>query len=283
MTAPPTSSFSPGTATPPAAVWEGELEIFGQRISASSGAQVGSNDFQLSDMGTPGNVTVGAFRPAIAVRTLGTSEYLIAWHADQDTLGLVDDEYEIYGQRINAATGVLVGVAGSAPQRHGPGRRHRLDARSAAVAYNPAEDEYLVVWEGDDDNGTLVDGETEIFAQRVNAATGAQVGAGDFRISDMGPDGDPAYDAQKPAVAYNGVNHEYLVVWSGEENIGALVNGEFEIFGQRIDAGTGLQVGLNDFRISDMGPDGAPNFDALEPAVAFNSVGNEYLVVWEGD
>ncbi len=78
------------------------------------------------------------------------------------------------------------------------------------------------------------------------------------RISSVGPDGDPDYDASYPAVAYNSTHNQYLVVWSGEDETPPLVEGEEEIFGQRLYADGG-QVGPNDFRLSDMGPDGDTN------------------------
>ncbi|MCC7361271.1 MAG: hypothetical protein IT317_17430, partial [Anaerolineales bacterium] len=126
------------------------------------------------------------------------------------------------------------------------------DARAPAVAYNSQNDEYLVVWRGDDNSGGLVDEEYEIFGQRLNAATGAELG-GDFRLSDMGPDGSTSYNAFDPAVAYNSQNDEYLVVWWGDDNSGGLVDDEYEIFGQRLNAATGAELG-GDFRLSDMGP-----------------------------
>jgi len=116
----------------------------------------------------------------------------------------------------------------------------------------------------------------------VNAATGNQIGANDFRLSDMGPDGDVNYQATVPAVAYSSRDNEYLVVWSGDDNSGALADGEYEIFGQRVDAATGAES-ESDFRLSDMGPDGQPVYDAREMALAYNSGGNQYLVVWSGD
>ena len=100
------------------------------------------------------------------------------------------------------------------------------------MAYNPTQDEYLVVWSGDDNTGSLVDNENEIFGQRVDGATGAVIG-GDFRLSDMGPDGDTNYDAGLPTVAYNPTQDDYLVVWEGDDNTGTLAVGETEIFGQR--------------------------------------------------
>lgn len=50
-----------------------------------------------------------------------------------------------------------------------------------------------------------MDGESEIFGRRVNAANGAKIGE-DTRLSDMGPDGNVTYDAENPAVAYNSIN-----------------------------------------------------------------------------
>ena len=261
---------------------DGEFEIFGQLIDATSGAEAGSNDFVMTDTGTPGLTTVGAFLPEVAARTSGTVEYLVGWHADTDLNGLSEGEFEIYGQRLRS-DGNETGTDDFRISDMGRDGDIDWDARQADAVYNPDENEYLVVWEGDDNVGTLVDGETEIFGQRIDAATGSEVGINDFRISDMGPDGDPAFDAQKPAVAYNRVAHEYLVVWSGEDDTGTLVAGEFEIFGQRLAGATGAEVGTNDFRISDMGPDGSDLYAAFNPAVAFSVTSNEYLVVWEGD
>jgi hypothetical protein len=51
-----------------------------------------------------------------------------------------------------------------------------------AVAYNSTADEYLVVWDGDDRSGALDNDEFEVYGQRLDASTGAKVGANDFRI-----------------------------------------------------------------------------------------------------
>lgn len=90
------------------------------------------------------------------------------------------------------------------------------------------------MWAGDDDAGGLSDSEFEIYGQRLDANTGTEVGPNDVRISDIGPDGNIAYDANVPAVAFNPASHEYLVVWEGDDNIGPLVEDEIEIFGQRL-------------------------------------------------
>lgn len=257
---------------------EGEFEIYLQRIQASSGVELGSNDVRLSSMGTDGDRAYDAASPVLAVNaTSGTA--LVVWEGDQDTLGLANEEFEIYSQLIDAV-GNQIGVDDQRLSDMGPDGDIDYDAGHPAVSYNPVNQEFLVVWEGDDTTGTLVDGESEIFAQRVDAVSGLELGANDFRISHMGPDGDPAFDAIRPASAYNSVSHEYLVVWSGETG---LTSGEFEIYGQRLDATTGAEIGSDDFRISDMGPDGSDIYDAELPAVAHNPIDNTYLVVWRGD
>ncbi len=261
---------------------DGESEIYGQRINAANGDEVGA-DFRISDMGaTDGDEDFDAFNPAVAYNSTD-NEYLVVWQGDDDTGALVDDEVEIYGQRIDAETGAEVDTDFRISDMGTDGDED-FDAFNPAVAYNSEDNEYLVVWQGDDDAGSLVDNELEIYGQRIDAETGAEVGTNDFRISDMGAtDGDTAYRAQHPAVAYNSTNNEYLVVWAGDDDSPPLVDDEFEIFGQRINAASGAEVGA-DFRLSDMGTtDGDTAFGAYGPAVAYNFTDNEYLVVWMGD
>jgi hypothetical protein len=233
-------------------------------------------------MGGTGDPAYAAIAPAVAYN-LDDNQYLVVWHGDKNVSGLVDDEYEIFGQRLDGATGTEVGTNDFRISGMGGTGDPSFDGRDPVVAYNILENEYLVVWSGDDDVGGLVNNDYEIFGQRLIAATGIAVGADDFRISDMGGTGDDSFDAMSPAVAYNSTDNEFLVVWYGDDNVGGLVDHEHEIFGQRIDAIDGGQVGANDFRISDMGGTGDPDFDGWSPAVAYNSMNNEYLVVWSGD
>ncbi len=258
---------------------DGEYEIFAQRVSAT-GAQIGAG-LRISAMGPDGSATYGAIMPDVAYNSTD-NEYLVVWHGDDMGAALVDDEFEVYGQRLDAA-GNQVGHDDLRLSDMGPDGFSGYDGGFPSVAYNPIGNEYLVVWTGDDNTVPLVNDEFEIFGQLVNAATGAQVGVNDFRLSDMGPDGVPSYSADQPAVAYDSHDGEYLVVWHGDDNTAPLVDDEFEVFGQRVDAARGGQVGANDFRLSDMGPDGDPDYDASYPAVAYNGAGSQYLAVWEGD
>src|SRR5262245_1151572 len=231
-------------------------------------------------MGPEGYTGFFAVDPAVAYNP-PANEYLVVWEGNDTAGPLGNTGQEIYGQRLSAAGG-QVGAHDFRLSDMGTEGDTSFNAFEPAVAYNGASNEYLVVWSGDDNTGPLVDQEYEIFGQRVSAATGAEVGANDFRISDMGPDGDTGFGAFDSAVTYNGTNNEYLVVWSGDDNTGPLAKDEFEVFGQRL-AATGAEVGENDFRLSDLGPDGDTRFGAGSPAVAYNRASNEYLVVWGGD
>ena len=257
-----------------------EFEIYGQRLNAATGAEL-TADLRLSDMGPDGNANYDAWEPAVAYNST-SNQYLVVWRGDDDTPPLVDEEFEVYGQRLNGASGVPLGANDFRLSDMGPDGDAGYDAYEPAVTYNPTDHEYLVVWRGDDDTGALVDGEYEIWGQRLDGATAAEIGA-DLRLTDVGPDGNASYDAFSPAVTHNSVNNEYMVVWYGDDDTTPLVDGEYEIFGQRVDGATGAEIGDNDFRLSDMGPDGDADYDARETALACNSTANDYLVVWSGD
>ncbi len=268
-------------------VWEGdhltdeEYEIWGQRIDAATGLAIGTL-FRISDMGPEEDTSYEARNPAV-VYNATDDEYLVVWWGDDSSGALVNDEFEIFGQRIDATTGVEAGTNDFRISDMGTDGSTLYGAFYPRVAYDTTDNEYLVVWEGDDSTAPLVDGESEIFAQRLDAATGAETGTNDFRISDMGPDGDVNYGAFKPDISYNATAHEYLAVWTGDDNTASLVNDEFEIYGQRLQAPDGTETGTNDFRISDMGPDGNVNYSADNAAIAYDSNNNRYFVVWEGD
>jgi hypothetical protein len=243
-----------------------QFEIYGQRVSAT-GIEVGPNDFRISDAGPDGRGAFDASRPDLAYNS-ATNEFLVVWYGD-DT---VDNEFEIYGQRITA-TGAEVGPNDFRISDAGPDGDPNYDSFKPEAAYNSQANEFLVVWYADD----AVNDELEVYGQRL-AASGAEVGANDFRISDAGPNGNPSFAAQRPSVAYSPQANEYLVVWDEDDNTPPLVAGENEIFGQRL-AATGAEVGANDFRISDAGPDGDPRFDAVRPVVVAGQA-NEYMVAW---
>lgn len=117
------------------------------------------------------------------------------------------------------------------------------------------------------------------LAAATPIATAGPIGPDDFRISDIGPDGSPGYEAQQQDAAYNPATDQFLVVWRGDEQ-GDL---QAEIHGQLVDARTGATAGPNDFLVARIGPVGEDDTDAIEPAVAYNSARNEFVVVFAGD
>jgi len=124
----------------------------------------------------------------------------------------------------------------------------------------------------------LVNDEYEIFGQEMEYNSDVLTESGsDFRISVMGPDGDPNSDALSPDIAFNKAKGEYLVVWSGNEDP---AKEDFEIWGRLILAGGSFDAQQ---KISDMGPVGETGFFANDPALVYNPDAEEWLVVWEGN
>jgi hypothetical protein len=130
------------------------------------------------------------------------------------------------------------------------------DRYKPGVAYNWVHDEYLVVW-----HNTWPDGHRDIYARRVSES--GQLLSW-FAVS-TGPN-----DRIQPAVAYNATADEYLVVWMYDVN----GNGSrYEIWGRTIAWNGAYQN---------------PEFQIIThsdrtfwtPRVAWNSIRNEYMVVW---
>lgn len=90
----------------------------------------------------------------------------------------------------------------------------------------------------------------------------------EFRISEPTAGAQP--ERYEPAVAYNRVHHEYLVLW---ENSWAY--SPTEIYAQRVSASGQLISGF--LAASGVGGDGRPR---TAPAVAYNAAADEYLVVY---
>lgn len=246
-----------------------EFEIFGQRLS-STGAEIGTNDFRISNMGTNGDTAAVGDVPWVAHNTTN-NEYLVVWRGHNGS-----GEFEIWGQRLSGVTGGETGGGDFRISDAGPDGDLTRFALEPSVAYNSTNNEYLVAWQADE----FVDNETDIYGQRINAATGAEVGTNDFRISDMGPNGDTNYIGQAPAIAYNSYSNEYLVVFYGVDPVFAGA----QVYGQRLNAATGAEVGTNDFLISDVGPGvGMSLYNANYPAVAFSRAARQYVVVWPSD
>ena len=264
-----------------------EWEIFGTRVNANSGLVTGFQ-FRISFMGddNESNATtrVGFFagEPEVAWDSVN-NQYLVVWYGDDDTTPLVDNEREIFGQRLTS----LGGLDGPRIRisTNGPPQDTTFLVQNPDVVYNATEQEFLVVWRGEDDTSPVVDNEHEVYAQRINAngTLDGQV----IRVSFAGNDSETNatirdnFFVQDPAVAWNSVDNEYLVVWSGDDDTAPAIDNEIEISGQLL-SGIGVPSGSN-FRISDMGSSTDTGYRAQRPAISYNAIDNQYLVAWQGN
>ena len=238
-------------------------EIHGRVLGP--GGQPRGEQFQISGPTTGG----GAYGPEVTYNPI-SEEYLVAWVGST-----IAGDSEIYIQRLSAS-GAELGVDDQRVSDLGIDGDMSYSAGLPSVVHNPARNEYLLAYRGDETSGA-----DEVFIQRV-AADGTALGITDQRISMMGPAGDANYGGQAPSVAYNGAADEYLVVWYGNDDRPGLAAGEDEIFMQRISA-TGVEVGTDDQLISSQGPALDTDYDAEDPAVVANGVDGDYLVAWVGD
>lgn len=229
------------------------------------------NDFQITTTGTDGSILVFSAVAAVA-HNATDNEYLVVFQRDISD-AIDESEVEVFGQRIDAATGENIGEAFRISDA-GPDDDVQFDVFDPRVAWNGTDNQYLVVWNADDDTGALVDQKFEIYGQLIDGATGAEIGS-DFRISQTGADVDDTTDAFDPDVVWNGTDNEYLVVWDADPT-----GGIFQVYGQRLSA-AGAAIAPA-FQISDV-PNTLTGDGAVFPSAAWNSVENEYLVVWMAD
>jgi len=256
-----------------------EVEIYAQRVNSTTETNIGAPS-RVSQMGPDGDTAYDARNPDVTYNSLN-NEYLVVWYGDTNNGGVVEGEFEIWGKRINASTGQAIGSQFRISQM-GPIGNRSYDAIDPVVAYNSTNNNYLVVWRGEDGNLPSAIGEFEIFAQQISSS-GQELGSDDFKVSDMGADNSALYDAYSPSIDYNAINNEFLVVWYGDDNNAGHVSGEFEIYGQRIDANNGIELGVNDFLISETGVPGFITRAAQFPSITWNNNLNEYLVAWSAD
>jgi len=132
------------------------------------------------------------------------------------------------------------------------------DQVQPAMAYGSQTDQYLVVWE---DHHWGWGNDWDIYGRFVGA-DGVPLGS-HFGISWEGDK-----HRMAPDVAYNSANGEFLVVWEYEYS-----PDDHDIYARRV-ASDGTLVG-NEFIITNLA-----NFES-NPAAAYNTANNEYLIVWE--
>jgi hypothetical protein len=142
-------------------------------------------------------------------------------------------------------------------------KNYRLDGvddMAPAVAYNSVRDEYLVVWEEHHAS------EIAIYARRADADGNPLDSA--IQVAHYG-----TYTSCQPAVAYSPAQDKYLVVYSQDSKPSLPPYTDYDIYGQPINGdGTKTETG---FSI------GGKTVHQRRPAVAYNSIFGEFLVVWD--
>lgn len=136
-----------------------------------------------------------------------------------------------------------------------------LQEVTPSVAYNSQRNYYLVVWSNDRP------GNDDLRAQKVSA-DGSLMG-GPFYIV-----GGSGHDRWKPDITYDSMNDQFLVVWEDYENVGTFKGNS--IRARRV-SGTGMVLDTNDRIIR---AKSTTFYTPSEPAVAFSTASNRYLVVW---
>ncbi|HEY3386548.1 MAG TPA: hypothetical protein VGK46_08570, partial [Saprospiraceae bacterium] len=159
------------------AVGDTQNEIFVRRVDGSDaghGNVLGTSEVRISDMGPSGNTSYTALDAAVAYNSTNNN-FLVAWHGDDDALG-VNDEFEIYGQ-IVSSTGTVVSANNFFRiSSMGTNGLTAYAGQNASVTYDPLFNHYFVSWHGDDNTSPLIDNENEIFGQVLDNA-GAAVGS----------------------------------------------------------------------------------------------------------
>ena len=255
--------------------------------------EIGS-DFRISDMGGDDNNTSFEGRDPTVAYSSADDRYLVVWRGSDDTGSLVSNEYEVWGQLIDASNGDEIGNDFRISDAGTDGST-AFTVEAPRVIYNSTHNNFFVAWKGEDSSmsnpavGTLNDNEFELFGQLLEidnvgtmTETLDEIGTNDFRITNIGTDGETLPSVLDADMVYNPTLDEYLLVYSADPATGALVNNEFEIFCLRLRGSNGTIVG-SERRVSTVNTDGVANRDGLEPAVTYNPDLNEYLVVWVAD
>jgi hypothetical protein len=150
-------------------VWTGDDdnpnddEVYGQLVT---GAETGQDDFLISGMGPPGDTDWRAEQGVRVAWSPGRSEYLVAWEGNDDRPFLDPGECEMCLQSISA-TGEARGVDDLRISDSGADGDPGADAHDPAIAWNAADNEFLVVWHGRNEAAGADILDNEMLGQRL--------------------------------------------------------------------------------------------------------------------
>jgi hypothetical protein len=223
-------------------VWEdhyvSEVAIYAQRVDGN-GYDLLGGAIQVAHYATYPSV-----QPAVAYSP-AQDKYLVVYSYDSKPTITPFTDYEINGQPVNGdGTITETGFSIDGNSNH---------QRRPAVAYNSANNEFLVVWDEEQGSGGWLD----LWGQRINA--------NDWSF-EPGPvcleTGDSLHRSQ-PDVAYNVTRNQYLVAYTRDS----------DIFAKVLDAGLSDPLSINEVALI---------FNTnLQGDVALAAGPDEYLAVWQ--
>jgi hypothetical protein len=236
-------------------------------LCATANAQFyGPDDFRISDAGGFGNNLIEVDFPDLAYNS-SNQNYLVVWESDDtDQIGVVDNNTQIIGRFVDL-NGVIQGndfLISSLSLG-----QSMLTNTHPRVSYNSNNNTFLVVYEGEFNNG-----EREIFGVIVDA--NGVIITPDFRITTRGASGVTTTSSRYPGITYNPTLNEYLVVYVFIIEATSTRPAMVEIEGQRLSS-TGALLGST-IPITDS-TSGAQTNSSI-PDVIFNSQTNEYVVTY---
>ncbi len=147
-----------------------EYEIIGQIHDGRTGA-VKTAPIRISHAGGTGSNISQTDEPSVAWNSV-TNEYLVTWFADDtDSPGIVDGEYEIFGQILDSR-GQHVGNDNFRISDAGSDGDTTYHAIRPQVVHNSVTNQFLVAWQARDDVPGITGARYEIFGQLLDDTGG---------------------------------------------------------------------------------------------------------------
>jgi hypothetical protein len=207
--------------------WEGSTtgvdnEIYARRVT-TAGFVPGQTQISLM-----GGATDFGFDPSITVDP-ATSQLLVAWRGDD-----VDTDNEVFVQRLDFGIGQIGADDQQVSSAGPPGSGALFTVSQPSAVYNPVLQRHLVTWIGRDDGRPGLSNDEQELMGTVLDANGVEASPQDFTISRMGVDNDEDAAPLDASLAVNTQSARWLPVWSSDDARGALVDGEFEVWGRQV-------------------------------------------------
>jgi len=192
------------------------------------------------------------YQPAVAYNHR-QHEYLAVWHNTWP-----DGRRDIYARRVSDSGQVLTWFAVATGLGPGGDGKSRLQP---TVAYNAANDEYLVVW--------MLEASANVYEiwGRLVAWNGGSMGP-EFQIIQWAN-----RSFWTPRVAWNSYRNEYMVIWNAFDTSGGLPGVANDVAGYRVSASGVVQYPGSPIIITDS--------DSPHQAdLVYNVAMDEYFIVW---